>query len=194
MSTIINANHYQVFIGNDTFIQLDKFLAKHYSGRKIFVLVDEHTRALCLPLISERIPVLQSAVVLEIKSGEENKSLETAQQLWSQLTALDAGRRSLLINLGGGVVGDVGGFVASTFVRGINFINIPTTLLAMVDASTGGKNGSNFSGLKNQVGTFTRPDAVFISPSFLKTLPENELRSGFAEVIKHALIADKEKW
>ncbi|MCX6292562.1 MAG: 3-dehydroquinate synthase [Bacteroidetes bacterium] len=194
MSTIIRSSSYEIFIGNDTFIQLEKFLLKHYSGRKIFILVDENTNEKCLPFISERISMLKDAVVLQMESGEKNKSLSTCEELWKQLTDHHADRKSLLINLGGGVVGDVGGFVAATYMRGIDFINIPTTLLAMVDASAGGKNGINFSGLKNQVGTFTKPAAVFISPFFLKTLAEREIKSGFAEVIKHALIADAEKW
>ncbi len=194
MSTVIRSSSYDIFIGNDTFIQLEKFLSKNYSGRKIFVLVDEHTKEHCLPRILHGVLELKDAIVLEITSGEKNKTISSCEKLWHGLTEHRADRRSLLINLGGGVVCDVGGFVASTYMRGIDFINIPTSLLAMVDASAGGKNGINFSGLKNQVGTFTKPQAVFISPSFLKTLPEREVKSGFAEVIKHTLIADAEKW
>jgi len=115
-------------------------------------------------------------------------------RLWNELTNHGADRHSVLVNLGGGVVIDIGGFTASTYMRGIDFINIPTTLLAMVDASVGGKNGINFGGFKNQIGTFDEPKAVFASPVFLKTLPGNEIRCGFAEVIKHALISDFNKW
>ena len=194
MSSILHSGSYDIFIGNDTFLQLEKFLAKNLLNRKLFVLVDENTKAHCLPFISARIQSIKDATILEIQSGEKNKSLSSCEKLWTALTEQHADRRSLLLNIGGGVVCDVGGFVASTFVRGIDFVNMPTSLLAMVDASAGGKNGINFSGLKNQVGTFTKPEAVFISPSFLKTLPERELKSGFAEVIKHALIADAEKW
>jgi 3-dehydroquinate synthase len=194
MSSVIRSSSYEIFIGNDTLGQLDKFLSKNYSGKKIFLLVDENTKAKCLPFITEHIASLKNAVVLELESGEINKSLSSCEKLWQQLTQHHADRRSLLINLGGGMISDVGGFVAATYMRGIDFINIPTTLLAMVDASAGGKNGINFSGLKNQVGTFTRPKAVFIFPSFLKTLPERELKSGFAEVIKHVLIADADRW
>ena len=139
-------------------------------------------------------PRLQQAHLLELDPGESSKSIESCIALWKRLTESGITRNALLINVGGGMVCDIGGFVASTYVRGIDFINIPTSLLAMVDASTGGKNGINFSGIKNQVGTFTRPKAVFISPSWLKTLPRREWLSGFAEVIKHALIADEEKW
>jgi len=194
MPGLIRSSSYDIFIGNDTFLQLDKFLTKNYSSHKIFILVDENVKRKCLPAISERIFSLKDSVVLEIESGEKSKSLSVCESLWNQLTEHHADRKSVLINLGGGVVGDVGGFVASTYMRGIDFINVPTSLLAMVDASAGGKNGVNFSGLKNQIGTFTKPKAVFISPSFLKTLPERELKSGFAEVIKHVLIADHEKW
>jgi 3-dehydroquinate synthase len=194
MSTVIHSSSYEIYIGNDTFIQLGKFISKIGSGRKLFILVDENTKVHCLPLMTERVFALKEAIVLEIPAGEKNKSLATCEKLWKELTDHHADRRSLLINIGGGVVGDAGGFVASTYMRGIDFINIPTTLMAMVDASAGGKNGINFSGLKNQVGTFTKPGAVFISPSFLKTLSARELKSGMAEVFKHALIADAEKW
>ena len=194
MSTTIRSSSYDIFIGNDSFFQLEKYLGKTYPGRKLFVLVDEHTKDKCLPLISGRVAALENAVILEIESGEQHKSLSSCEKLWKQLTEHRADRRSLLINLGGGMLSDIGGFVAATYMRGIDFLNIPTTLLAMVDASAGGKNGINFSGLKNQVGTFTKPGAVFISPSFLQTLPVRELKSGFAEVIKHTLIADRDKW
>ena len=194
MSTVIRSTSYEIFIGNDIFIQLEKFLSRNQLKRKTFILVDANTKAHCLPLISERVYAMKEATVLELPAGEKNKSLSSCEKIWKELTDHHADRKSLLINLGGGVVCDVGGFVASTYMRGIDFINVPTTLLAMVDASAGGKNGINFSGLKNQVGTFTRPEAVFISPSFLKTLPERELKSGFAVVIKHALIADSETW
>ena len=196
MNTTIRSNHYQVFLGNDTFYQVGKFLSR--SGReqnaRKFILVDDHTRLHCLPLLQKSVYALQDAVVLEIPHGETSKAIETIISLWQELTSRGADRHSILVNLGGGVVSDVGGFTASTYMRGIDFINIPTTLLAMVDASVGGKNGINFGGFKNQVGTFDEPRAVFASPVFLKTLPVEEMRSGFAEVIKHALIADENKW
>ncbi len=194
MPPIISSYSNGIFIGHDIFLQMEKFLSENYSGRKLFILVDENTREKCFPLISEKVVALKNATLLEIESGEKNKSLATCEKLWQELTEHAADRKSLLINLGGGMISDIGGFVAATYMRGIDFINIPTTLLAMVDASAGGKNGINFSGLKNRVGTFTKPEAVFISDLFLKTLPERELKSGFAEVIKHTLIADLEKW
>lgn len=155
------------------------------------VLVDENTREHCYPLISEWLP---DHVVIEIRSGEINKNLDTCRRIWQVMTEHAFDRRSLLINLGGGVIGDMGGFCAATFKRGIDFMNLPTTLLAQVDASVGGKLGIDFMGLKNHIGLFRDPRHIVIYPAFLETLPANELRSGFAEVIKHHLISDAEGW
>jgi 3-dehydroquinate synthase len=155
------------------------------------ILVDANTKAHCYPLIKNSLP---PHLLLEVQSGEEHKNLETCQQIWKQLTDLNFDRHSLLIVLGGGVLGDMGGFCAATFKRGINFALVPTTLLAQVDASVGGKLGIDFMNFKNHIGVFCEPAATLISPAFLKTLPERELRSGFAEVIKHCLIADRAMW
>ncbi|MCP4459143.1 MAG: 3-dehydroquinate synthase [Cytophagales bacterium] len=155
----------------------------------VAILVDEHTKERCFSNLN--IPPVQ---LIEISSGEKNKTFTTCEKIWEQMTELGMSRKSLLINLGGGVIGDMGGFVASTFKRGIQFINIPTTLLSMVDASIGGKLGIDFQGLKNHIGLFSDPAAVIISPQFLQTLPREELKSGFAEVLKHALIADLDYW
>lgn len=152
------------------------------------ILVDENTKHFCLPLLKSGAPII------EIESGEENKTLGTCEIIWKRMTDLGFSRKSLIINLGGGVIGDMGGFAASTYKRGISFINIPTTLLSQVDASIGGKLGIDFGSLKNHLGIFNNPDAVIISTDFLKTLPERELKSGFAEIIKHALIKDSEQW
>jgi 3-dehydroquinate synthase len=160
-----------------------------FSG--IAVLIDENTRRDCLPVIAD---VLKNSTSIQIRSGEIHKNLDTCQLIWQSLTDTYFDRQGLLINLGGGVIGDMGGFCAATYKRGISFINIPTTLLAQVDASVGGKLGIDFSGYKNHIGVFTPPDQIMIDPVFLNTLPENELRSGFAEVIKHALIADAAYW
>jgi len=162
-----------------------------YRHENVFVLVDENTRKYCLPVFSGT-PLCQSSKVIEIKSGEENKSLETLSGIWSFLSENGADRGSLLINLGGGVICDVGGFAAATYKRGINFINLPTSLLAQVDASTGGKLGINFRNLKNEIGLFLEPCHVFIYPAFLKTLDKQNILSGFAEMIKHALISGKD--
>jgi 3-dehydroquinate synthase len=193
MSSVIKTRKYEIFLGNDTFYQLGKFLTKKNYTRK-FILVDENTKEHCLPLVLRGVPALQEALILEIESGEASKRIETIVALWNQLTEQHGDRSALIINIGGGVVGDIGGFAAATYMRGIDFINVPTTLLAMVDASVGGKNGVNFSGYKNHIGTFQDPMAVFVSPVFLKTLSENEIRCGFAEIIKHALISDERKW
>jgi 3-dehydroquinate synthase len=158
---------------------------------KVAVLVDENTRLHCLPLVQN---VIKPTDIIEIESGEEKKTLDTCVRIWKKLTDKHYERKSLLVNLGGGVIGDMGGFCAATYKRGIDFINIPTTLLSQVDASVGGKLGIDFLGFKNHIGTFELPRKVFIDTKFLKTLPGRELRSGFAEVIKHCLIADKDYW
>ena len=150
----------------------------------VFVLTDENTRQHCLP----QLPCLENAVVIEIKSGEQHKNIATMQNIWTQMASSGGDRKSLFINLGGGVIGDMGGLAASLFKRGIDFINVPTTLLSQVDASCGGKLAVDFNNLKNEIGLFRNPNKVIVSTQFLKTLPENQLVSGMAEMIKHALI------
>jgi 3-dehydroquinate synthase len=189
----IDAGGYPVINGENVFGHLSGFLETG-SYSSIFILVDDNTLRHCLPGLIANVEKLQDAEILEIDSGEENKSIEVCTQLWSALGELGADRRSLLVNLGGGVVGDMGGFVAATFKRGIDFINIPTTLLSQVDASVGGKTGVDLGSLKNEVGVFCDPKAVYIHTDFLYTLEQRQLRSGFAEVIKHALIAGKSYW
>lgn len=155
------------------------------------VLVDQNTKKHCYESVK---PLLPAHKVIQIKAGEENKNLETCSYIWEQMTENELDRHSLLVNLGGGVIGDMGGFCAATYKRGIDFIQIPTTLLSQVDASVGGKLGIDFQGFKNHLGVFTLPNAVLIDKEFLKSLPERELRSGFAEIIKHCLIQDATKW
>jgi 3-dehydroquinate synthase len=171
---------------------LAPFLKKYST---VCVLVDENTKKDCLPLLAD---LFSPENIIEIKSGEEEKTLRSCEQIWSRMTELSLDRKALLVNLGGGVIGDMGGFCASTYKRGIDFIQIPTTLLSQVDASVGGKLGIDFSfggnTFKNHIGVFNVPLAVIIDPTFLKTLNARELRSGFAEIIKHCLIADKSKW
>jgi 3-dehydroquinate synthase len=157
------------------------------SPDKVAILVDENTRKHCLPLLENS---LTDDLIFETESGEQNKNLATCSQVWDQMTLAGLSRKSILINLGGGVIGDMGGFIASTYKRGIRFINIPTTLLSQVDASIGGKLGVDFNGLKNHIGVFRDPDAVILSDIFLNTLDRRQLMSGFAEVIKHGLIWD----
>lgn len=173
---------------DDIQISLKQFFADN-SYTKVAVLVDENTQEHCYPIIEACLP---EHIVIQIPSGEINKTLDTCQLIWKELTDARFDRKSLLVNLGGGVIGDMGGFCAVTYKRGIDFINIPTTLLAAVDANVGGKLGIDFQGFKNHIGFFKDPTAVLIDPVFLKTLSEKELRSGFAEVIKHGLIVDKD--
>jgi 3-dehydroquinate synthase len=162
---------------------------KSYS--KIIVLTDTNTHKYCYPILK---PYLPKHTVIKIKAGEAHKNIITCEQIWEAMTEAELDRHALMIDLGGGVVGDMGGFCASTYKRGIDFIQIPTTLLSQVDASVGGKLGIDFHGFKNHIGVFTQPKAVLIDALFLKTLSVRELRSGFAEVVKHCLIADADKW
>ncbi len=160
---------------------------------KLFVLTDEHTHPLCLPIISG-FDCMKDAIEICIGAEDVNKTLETLAKVWKALGDQGATRHSLLINLGGGMVTDLGGFAASTFKRGIKYINIPTTLLAMVDASVGGKTGINFNGLKNEVGVFSPAEFVLIDTSFLKSLDTYNLLSGYAEMLKHGIISTTDHW
>jgi len=160
----------------------------------VFIITDSNTSQYCLPNFLARLATTTPIEIVEIEPGEENKSVETCIEVWHALTDLGADRKSLIINLGGGVVTDLGGFVASLFKRGVDFINVPTSLLAMVDASVGGKTGVDLGSLKNQVGVISNPKAVLIDPDFLETLPAEQMRSGLAEMYKHGLIADRGYW
>jgi 3-dehydroquinate synthase len=161
---------------------------------QILVLCDTNTSQYCLPNFLAQLATEITIEIIEIEAGEANKNIDTCIEVWHTLTDLGSDRKSLVINLGGGVVTDLGGFAASTFKRGIDFINVPTTLLAMVDASVGGKTGVDLGVLKNQVGVINNPVAVLIDTSFLETLPQEEMRSGLAEMLKHGLIADYAYW
>ena len=175
------------------FTSLNEYISQ-LNPSKIFILVDENTHNHCLPILLPNLETDAPFEVIEIEAGEENKNIGTATQLWEIFSEMEADRKSLLINLGGGVVTDLGGFVASTYKRGIRFINLPTTLLAMCDASIGGKTGIDHQYLKNVIGTFALPEAILFYPKFLDTLKFEELRSGFAEMLKHGLIADEKHW
>ena len=173
------------------------FLAqKLESGQfsSVFVLCDEMTLQHCLPRLKAEVPGIDQAQVLSMQAGEIHKNIDTCTRLWKELSNGGAERNSLLLNLGGGVVTDLGGFVACTYKRGISFINIPTSLLAMVDASVGGKTGIDLGVLKNQVGIIQEPEAVLIMPQFLETLPYRHISNGMVEMLKHGLIADKSHW
>lgn len=168
---------------------ISKALLRGYS--RIAVLVDQNTRVHCYPWLAKKLPAHS---VIEVMAGEEHKNLVTSQVIWQQMTELGFDRHSVLIILGGGVLGDMGGFCAATFKRGIDFILVPTTLLSQVDSSIGGKLGVDFGPYKNHVGVFQQPAAIYIASAFLSTLPLRELRSGFAEVVKHCIIGDKAMW
>ena len=181
---------YPIHTGTDALEKLSLWL-KSQTYSQIVVLVDENTREHCYPLLK---PMLPRHSYIEISSGEVNKNLDTCTRIWEFMTEGALDRQALMINLGGGVIGDMGGFVAGTYKRGIDFVQVPTTLLSQVDASVGSKLGIDFQGFKNHIGLFRDPQGVYIYPLFLTTLSDRELASGFAEVIKHHLIADKEAW
>lgn len=184
----INSISYPIFFEN-SLQELKKFLSEN-KYTKVFILVDTNTETHCLPAVQAVLEGIDYDLI-EVTPGEENKNIDFCIGIWRMLLDFGAERNSLLINLGGGVITDMGGFAASTFKRGIDFVQVPTTLLSQVDASVGGKTGIDMDSVKNIIGTFTQPKAVFINTGFLKTLDEREVRSGFAEVIKHGLIYDR---
>lgn len=189
MSTnLLQSNGYSVYFEEHLESLFPLIQAGNYS--KVFVLVDRNTEEYCLPIFRNLLPDLIDFDIIEIDPGEENKNIDFCIGIWRTLVDFGADRRSLVINLGGGVVTDMGAFAASTFMRGIDFIHVPTTLLSQVDASVGGKTGIDMEELKNIIGTFANPKAVFISSQFLTTLDRAQWVSGFAEMLKHGLIQD----
>ncbi|WP_421944132.1 3-dehydroquinate synthase [Pedobacter sp.] len=188
METLTSAGHSLYFESN---LDALKTLLESNKYSKVFILADEHTSEICLPVFQAMMDDFADFDLIETSAGEENKNIDFCIGIWKTLLDFEADRKSLMINLGGGVITDMGGFIASTYKRGIDFVNVPTTLLSQVDASVGGKTGIDIDNVKNMVGTFTLPQMVFIETEFLKTLPQRELLSGFAEMIKHGLIYDK---
>lgn len=189
----IEANGYEVFFNEEGYKSLNLFISqKNYSN--IFIILDTNSNENCLQKFISLLETEKNIEIIEIEPGEAEKNINTCVEIWTILTELGADRKSLVINIGGGVITDIGGFIASTFKRGIDFINVPTTLLAMVDASIGGKNGVDLGNLKNQIGVINVPKMVVIDTDFLSTLPQNEMRSGLAEMLKHGLIFDKNYW
>ena len=178
---------------DENFSSLNQYLSETKPSQ-LLILVDENTHNYCLPVLLGNLTTEIPFEIIEIEAGEELKTIETATHLWEIFSEFETDKKALLINLGGGVITDLGGFAASTYKRGIKFINIPTTLLGMCDASIGGKTGIDHQFLKNIVGTFAMPENIFVYKDFLKTLPFAELRSGFAEMLKHGLIADRKHW
>ena len=182
----INTKTYKIVFGKFGYSHLNSLIENNkYS--KVSVLVDDNTEKFCLDVFKKIIN--REISIIKINSGEEFKNLGTVTKIWNEMTTQNLDRKSLLINLGGGVITDMGGFAANTFKRGIDFINIPTTLLSMVDASVGSKTGINFNNLKNQIGTFADPKLVVIDEQYLETLSEREVKSGYAEIFKHSLIS-----
>jgi 3-dehydroquinate synthase len=179
---------------SDSLTQLVNFI-KQGKYSRFFILTDENTSTHCLPLLKEKLGDNEDDYdLIEINAGEESKDIDFCIGVWKMLIDFGADRKSLMVNLGGGVISDLGGFAASTFKRGIDFVHVPTTLLSQVDASVGGKTGIDIDSIKNIIGTFTQPKAVFIEYDFLKTLPERQILSGLAEMLKHGLICDVAYW
>ena len=187
--TPITSASYSIYFNDDAYQNLNAYIAKN-EIETVFILADKNTQQHCLPKFKTKISNTVALQTITINDGEINKNINTCVEVWKALTELEADRKSLIINIGGGMVTDLGGFVASTFKRGIKFINIPTTLLSMVDASVGSKTGVDLDNLKNLVGLFSNPEMVLIDSTFLETLPERELKSGVAEVIKYGLTFD----
>jgi len=188
---VLDTESVSYIIGNDG---LEKSAKKFDNYRRIFVITDDNVKKLCLPVFKQKLPSIKIDGVITIVSGEENKSIQQLTYIWDELTKLNVGRDDLIVNLGGGVVTDIGGMAAATFKRGLRFVNFPTTLLGMVDAAIGGKTGIDYQGFKNQVGLFINPACVVVDPIFLQTLDNTQWQSGFAEVLKYGLIMDRELW
>lgn len=189
----LNINDYQIHLVESAGQAFDEWISdKKYSS--IFILTDENVVEHCWPILQNDSDVLKEAELIVIPSGEGQKDLEMAHQLWKMMIEYKADRKSLWVNFGGGMISDLGGFVASTYKRGIDFVNIPTTLLSMVDASVGGKTGINLGHFKNQIGVFNNPEALWLQADFLNSLENRQILSGWAEMLKHALIADKIQW
>ena len=191
--TTITTQDYSIHFNDNGYKALNQHI-KTSKYSKVFILCDSNTNRDCVPLFLANIDTDIAYDILEIDPGEESKNLDISLGLWEALSEYGADRKSLIINIGGGVVTDLGGFIASTFKRGIAFINIPTSLLAMVDASIGGKTGIDLGSLKNQIGVINTPELIVVDTSFLATLPQLEMRSGLAEMLKHGLIYDEKYW
>ncbi len=189
----INSVGYKIYTGDSSFRDMKRFL-KEGDHSNYYIICDENTMKDCLPVLISNCKELKDAEIFEIESGEMSKSLVLCSQIWQTLIDYNADKKALIINLGGGVISDLGGFIASVYKRGVDFINVPTSLLAMADAAVGGKTGIDFAGIKNSVGTITQPKAVFVFYDFLKTLPSRHVYNGLAEVYKIALISDKIFW
>ena len=183
-----------VVTGTDALARLEAWCAEASPEEGRFVLGDERTLTHCLPELLAQVPALRDAETLQLRSGERSKDLEVCRALWTRLAERAADRQAVLVDLGGGVVSDVGGFTAANYKRGIRFVNVPTTVMGMVDAAIGGKTAIDVNGVKNLVGAFADPEAVYVHPPFLRTLGKREVLSGVAEMIKHGLVRDAAHW
>jgi 3-dehydroquinate synthase len=182
---------YTIYAGPLEVSWLRWFRDRQYS--RLIIICDEHTEVFCLPVFLTKSGIESYSLIRTI-SGETHKTIQGCEQIWTEMMKCSADRKSLCINLGGGVIGDMGGFCAATFKRGFDFVQIPTTLLAQVDASVGGKLGVDFNSIKNGIGIFKNPEAVFIDTAFLHTLPETELRCAYSEMLKHTLLGSEKEW
>lgn len=191
--TSIQAENYSIHFNTEAYRHLNSYL-NTVKVSKIFVIVDSNTHDFCLPKFLANVETEVTIEIIEIEAGEIHKNIETCVGVWEALAELDADRKALIINLGGGVVTDLGGFVACTYKRGVSYMNVPTSLLAMVDASVGGKTGVDLGVLKNQVGVINSGEMVLIDTSFLQTLPDIQMLSGLAEMLKHGLIFSRDYW
>ncbi len=187
----IQLKSYKIAFQKQAYQELNA-LIKNQSYSSIYILVDSNTNALCSKFLSEQLEADVKIEWIEIEPGEEHKTISTCNEIWKTLSETGADRKSLMINLGGGIVTDVGGYAASCFKRGIDFVHVPTTLLGMVDAAIGGKNGVNLDSLKNQIGIIRPPKLILVDVGYLATLPQEEMRSGLAEMLKHGLIDNEE--
>jgi 3-dehydroquinate synthase len=190
----INSKFSEIQLGNLQYSNLNKLINSEYNENKIIILVDENTHDYCLDHLINSNSRFENAEIILLPCGEENKVIEICYQVWEAFSEYNFSKKDLVINLGGGIVTDMGGFIASIYKRGLEFIHIPTSLLGMVDASIGGKTGIDLGNHKNQLGVFNHPKAIYIDPFFLNTLPAEEIIYGYAEMLKHALIRDEELW
>lgn len=193
MKPIILCDSPMVCFGENLSAVINQWITQN-NFSSFFILADKNTAEACLPILVRESDVLKSASLCTVEAGEYSKSISVCETLWKYMLQKGADRQTLILGLGGGVIGDLGGFIASTFMRGVAYIQVPTSLLAMVDASIGGKTGINFEGTKNMIGTFQQPRAIFSDSLFLKTLPDDEKKSGFAEMVKHGLIEGGDHW
>ncbi|HNK68905.1 MAG TPA: 3-dehydroquinate synthase, partial [Flavobacteriales bacterium] len=189
-----DAGEHAVLIGEGVLVELERALEQDLRPSRVFILGDENTLDLCYGELVRQVPALNDAQTIEVRSGERSKDIEVCRALWSHLAERGADRATMLVCLGGGVVTDLGGFVAGTYMRGIRTVHVPTTLMGMVDAAIGGKTAIDLMGIKNLVGLFAPPAATYVYPRFLRTLGKRELLNGVAEMVKHGLVRDADHW